>query len=77
MSPNSEDNHIINWITHVAPATRLKKIIGYLRKIRIKKEIKKYLKIMAKYLDNERYKGDIFYFWRTNDKQTPLHPYQI
>lgn len=60
VSPNDKDNYQIKCVRRVAPATRLKKNVGFLRKIRVRKGIKKYLKFMVEYLDIERCNGDIF-----------------
>lgn len=58
--PNGENNYKFKWVIHAALAKRLRKSTSYLKNTRVKKGIRKYLKIMVEYLDNERYNEDNF-----------------
>lgn len=64
--------NIITKLSGLDPQCAFKRLFYILRKIRIKKEIKRYFRIMAEYIDSERYKENIFYLWRTKDKQTSV-----
>lgn len=52
LPPNGEEDYVI--VMRVASAIRLRKTIKNLRKIRIRKKTKKYLKSMIEYF-SERY----------------------